>query len=79
MVWHFRAIANYNHRNRSAWGVGGDIKTEWKKQIDNHWDKVQHKAKNPFKPLKSDAYGCERNNIEAFKKLFIILVHKVLL
>ena len=71
----FSAIANYNHRDdNNAWGIGGEVKKEWKGQINKHWDKTQHKAKSSFRPFNNTTYNYNKNNIEALKKIIYYFV-----
>jgi len=74
-------IANFNHKRlgNQPWGVGGDVKTEFKKQIENHWDKETKtiRQNGQYKPFALDnIYSYKANDIEVLKKIMYYYVQQ---
>ncbi len=66
------SIANFNHKGSNAtWGIGGDIKTKWSKQIEEHEEELQTKPK-PFNT--DNIYTFKKDDIESFKKILYYYV-----
>lgn len=69
------AAANFNLAGQSAWGIGGNLTSDFKRQIDNRWSEEELGAKAPFKPFSTDSiYTFNKNDSEALKKIVYYFV-----
>ena len=69
----YASIANFNHsESLNVWGIGGDVKTEWTKQIKEH----ELKLKTSPRPFNADnIYSTYSNNdTESFKKIIYYFI-----
>lgn len=59
------SLANFTNSSEKYWGVGGNVRTSWGKQIQEHESHLKSKPK----PLSKTTYSYQKNDIEALKKI----------